>query len=83
MDAFLATIPPPIAEPGRLHLVGQIALARGDHEAARRALEQAAALTPVDGDEDGRDAVEVRYALARSALETGDDEKARKALSRW
>jgi tetratricopeptide (TPR) repeat protein len=80
VDAFLATIPPPLAEPGRLHLEGQIALARGDHDAARRALEKAAVLTPVEGIKMDGEAVEIRYALARSALETGEVEEARKAL---
>jgi len=80
VEAFLSTIPPPLAEPGRLHLEGQIALARGDHAAAGRALEKAAALTPVDGLEMDGEAVEIRYALARAALEAGEVEKARKAL---
>ena len=80
VEAFLSTIPPQLAEPGRLYLAGQIALARGDHEAAGRALEKAAALTPVDGMKMDGDAVEIRYALARTALEAGDVEKARKAL---
>jgi tetratricopeptide (TPR) repeat protein len=80
VEAFLSTIPPPLAEPGRYHLQGQIALARGDHEAASRALEKAAALTPVEGFKMDGEAVEIRYALARTALETGEVEKARKAL---
>jgi tetratricopeptide (TPR) repeat protein len=80
VEAFLSTLPPPLAEPGRLHLEGQIALARGDHEAAGRALEKAAALTPVDGLKMDGAAVEIRYALARTALEVGEVEKARKAL---
>jgi tetratricopeptide (TPR) repeat protein len=80
VEAFLSTIPPPLAEPGRLHLEGQIALARGDHEAAVQLLERAAALVPVDGIKMNGEAVEIRYALARTALEAGDVEKARKAL---
>jgi tetratricopeptide (TPR) repeat protein len=80
VEAFLSTIPPQIAEPGRLHLEGQIALARGDHAAAFRALEKAAALTPVEGISMDGEAVEIRYALARTALEVGEPEKARKAL---
>jgi tetratricopeptide (TPR) repeat protein len=79
--AFLSTIPRPLAEPGRLHLEGQIALARGDHEVAGRALEKAAALLPVDGLKMDGEAIEIRYALARTALETGDLAKARKALA--
>ena len=54
VDAFLSTIPRPLAEPERLHLEGEIALARGDHAAARAALEKAAELAPVDGIEHGR-----------------------------
>jgi tetratricopeptide (TPR) repeat protein len=80
VEAFLSTIPPQLAEPGRLHLEGQIALARGDHEAATRALGKAAALTPVDGLRMDGEAIEIRYALARTALEMGEPEKARKAL---
>ncbi len=80
VDAFLSTLPATLAEPGRLHLEGQIALARGDHEAAGRALEKAAALTPIGGINMDADAVEIRYALARTALEAGEVAKARKAL---
>jgi tetratricopeptide (TPR) repeat protein len=80
VEAFFSTIPPALAEPGRLHLAGQIALARGDHAAARRALEKAAALTPIDGIMMDGDAVEIRYALARNALEAGELEQARRAL---
>jgi tetratricopeptide (TPR) repeat protein/TolB-like protein len=80
VEAFLKTMPPPLAEPERLHLQGRIALARGDHEGARRALEKAAALSPVDGMKMDGEAIEIRYALARTALEAGDVEKARKAL---
>jgi eukaryotic-like serine/threonine-protein kinase len=77
---FLATIPPPIAEPGRLHLEGQIALARGDHEGARRALEKAAELAPVEGLKMDDTPVLIRYALARAALQADEPEAARKAL---
>jgi tetratricopeptide (TPR) repeat protein len=80
VEAFLSTLPPPLAEPGRLHLEGQIALARGDHEAAARALEKAAALKPVGGMKMDGEAVQIRYALARTALETGAVDTARKAL---
>jgi tetratricopeptide (TPR) repeat protein len=80
VEAFLSTIPPPLAEPGRLHLEGQIALARGDHEAARRALGRAAELAPVDELSMDDTPVQIRYALARAALEAGEPEEARKAL---
>jgi tetratricopeptide (TPR) repeat protein len=80
VDAFLRTMPPPLAEPGRLHLEGQIALARGDHAAARAALEKAAQLAPVDGLSMDETPVQIRYALARAALEGGEPEEARKAL---
>ena len=80
VEAFFSTLPPPLAEPGRLHLEGRVALARGDHETACRALEKAAALTPVDGLQMDGDAVEIRYALARTALAVGEVEKARQAL---
>jgi eukaryotic-like serine/threonine-protein kinase len=80
VDAFLSTIPPALAEPKRLHLEGEIALARGDHAAARAALEQAARLSPVVGMEMDTAPVEIRYALARTALEDGESDQARKAL---
>jgi tetratricopeptide (TPR) repeat protein len=79
--AFLATIPRPLAEPKRLHLEGQIALARGDHAAARVALEKAAELAPVNGLEMDDTPVQIRYALARTALEAGQADDARKALT--
>ena len=49
VDAFLSTIPRALAEPKRLHLEGELALARGDHAAARAALERAARLAPAGG----------------------------------
>ena len=82
VDAFLATIPRPLAEPQRLHLQGEIALARGDHAAAREALEKAARLAPLSGMKMDSGAVEIRYALARTALEDGEPEKAREASPR-
>ena len=46
VDTFLSTIPPVVAEPLRLQLKGELALARGDHAQARVALEKAATLLP-------------------------------------
>jgi tetratricopeptide (TPR) repeat protein len=83
VEAFLSTIPRPLAEPGRLHLEGQIALARGDHEAAARALEKAAALTPLDGVNMNGEAIEIRYALARTALEAVVGRRPAEPWSRW
>ena len=80
VKAFLSTIPRPLAEPGRLHLEGQIALARGDHRAARAALERAAELAPIDGLKMDETPVQIRYALARTALAEGRTDEARKAL---
>jgi tetratricopeptide (TPR) repeat protein len=80
VDAFLATIPRPLAEPQRLQLRGEIALARGDHAAAREALAKAARLAPLSGMKMDSGAVEIRYALARTALEEGEPEKAREPL---
>jgi serine/threonine protein kinase/tetratricopeptide (TPR) repeat protein len=80
VDAFFATIPRALAEPQRLHLEGEMALARGDHAAARAALEQAARLAPVEGLSMETGPVEIRYALARTALEVGASEEAHKAL---
>ncbi|HYN04736.1 MAG TPA: protein kinase [Vicinamibacteria bacterium] len=80
VDAFLATIPRTLAEPQRLHLEGEIALARGDHAAARAALEKAARVAPMEGIKMDSGPVEIRYALARAALEAGDSDAAREAL---
>ncbi|HSD28890.1 MAG TPA: tetratricopeptide repeat protein, partial [Vicinamibacteria bacterium] len=80
VNAFLSTIPMPLAEPGRLHLEGRIALARGQAQAAAKALEKAAQLTPLQGIETDDTPIQIRYALARAALEAGEPETARKAL---
>jgi tetratricopeptide (TPR) repeat protein len=80
VDAFLETIPRAIAEPRRLHLEGEMALARGDHAAARVALAQAARLAPVDSMQMETGPVEIRYSLARTELEGGDTDGARRAL---
>jgi tetratricopeptide (TPR) repeat protein len=80
VDAFLATIPQALAQPERLHLEGEIALARGDHAAARAALQKAAQLAPTEGIRMDSGPIEIRYALARAALEGGKIEEARKAL---
>jgi len=80
VDAFLATVPRPLAEPERLQLAGEIALARGDHAAARAALEKAARQAPVEGMKMDTRPVEIRYALARTALAEGQTEEARRAL---
>ena len=80
VDAFLATIPRPLAEPKRMHLEGEIALARGDHAAARAALEKAARLAPMIGIRMDTGPIEIRYALARTALEQDEPETAREHL---
>jgi tetratricopeptide (TPR) repeat protein len=80
VDRFLATIPPVMAEPARLQLAGELALARGDHEAAREALEKAAALLPPKSVSMDPAPVEVQFALARAALADGREKDARKAL---
>jgi tetratricopeptide (TPR) repeat protein/TolB-like protein len=80
VDAFLATIPGPLAEPLRLHLQGELALARDDRAGARKALLEAARLSPLEGLKMEPGAVEIRFALARAALEDGEVGLARKAL---
>jgi tetratricopeptide (TPR) repeat protein len=82
VDRFLATIPQAISGPARFQLQGRLALARGDHHAARAALEQAAELLPPKTVSMAmNDApVEIRFALARAALAGGDDAAARRAL---
>jgi len=83
VDAFLSTIPAALAEPRRLHLAGELALARGDRAGAREALRKAASLAPVQAFDMEMDSgpVEIRYALGRTALESGELDEARKALA--
>ena len=81
VDAFLATIPPVMAEPARLQLEGELALARGDHEQARVALEKAAALLPPKAVSMDSAPVEIQFALARAALAAGGEKDAREALA--
>jgi tetratricopeptide (TPR) repeat protein len=71
-----------MAEPVRLKLAGQLALARGEHEAARVALEKAAALIPPKAVSMDPALVEIQFALARAALAEGREKDARKALVR-
>ena len=80
VDAFLATIPRAMADAQRLHLEGELALARGDHAAARAALQKAAQLAPLEGIKMDSGPIEIRYALARTALADGDSDEARQAL---
>ncbi len=80
VEAFLATIPAALAGPQRLHLEGELALARGDHAGARTALKKAASLAPIEGLKMDSGPVEIQYALARTALEDGDLDEARQAL---
>jgi tetratricopeptide (TPR) repeat protein len=80
VESFLRTIPTVMAEPMRLHLRGELALARGDHAEARAALKKAAALSPTRDLEMDTEPIEIRYALARTALENGETDEARSAL---
>ncbi len=80
VDTFLSTIPPVMAEPARLQLAGELALARGDHDLARTALEKAAALLPPKAVSMDGAPVEIQFALARTALAEGDLDEAGRAL---
>jgi len=80
VDAFLSTIPPVMAEPLRLQLAGELALARGKHAEARTALEKAAALSPPESVSIDSGPVEIQFALARTALAEDQEEDARQAL---
>jgi tetratricopeptide (TPR) repeat protein len=80
VEAFLETLPRPLADPGRLHLRGEVALAAGDYAGARDVLLKAVQLAPVDGIKMDSSPVEIRWALARAALEVGEADLARKAL---
>jgi tetratricopeptide (TPR) repeat protein/TolB-like protein len=68
-------------EPYRLQFQGELALARGDQEAARKVLEKAVALLPPDSISMDSSPVEIRYSLGRAALAEGDDTAARNALA--
>ena len=81
VDAFLAKLPPVLAEPVRLQLAGELALARGDHAEAREALAKAASLQPPQADAMDTAAVEIHFALGRAALAAGDEKAATKALT--
>jgi tetratricopeptide (TPR) repeat protein len=81
VDAFIATIPRVIGEPYRLQFQGELALARGDQEAARKSLEKAVAVLPPDSISMDSSPVEIRYSLGRAALAEGDDTAARSALA--
>ncbi|HLA76049.1 MAG TPA: protein kinase [Vicinamibacteria bacterium] len=78
--SFLTTLPHSIADPVRLQLEGELALARGDRVQARVSLQKAVELAPPADLKTDSAAVEVHYALARSALAEGDLGAARKAL---
>ena len=80
VDGFLAKVPPVIAEPARLQFEGELALARGDHDAARRKLEKARALLPPKSVAMDSAPVEIHFALGRAALRGGDEQDARAAL---
>jgi tetratricopeptide (TPR) repeat protein len=81
VGAFLATIPPAIADPARLQFHGELALERGELPAAREALAKAVALLPQKAVSMDTAPVEVHFALARAALAAGDEKAARKALA--
>jgi tetratricopeptide (TPR) repeat protein len=70
-----------MGEPHRLQFQGELALARGDQEGARKALEKAMALLPPDSFSMDSSPVEIQYSLGRAALAEGDDEAARSAFA--
>jgi len=81
VDAFLSAIPPVKAEPARLQLAGELALARGDHAGARKALAKAVELLPPLGVSMDSAPVEIHFALGRAALAAGAEKEARKSLA--
>ena len=80
VESWLATVPKAHAELARLQLRGEMALAAGDHVAARRLLQKAAELPPPMVLGLDPQPVEVQYALARATLAAGDDAAARHCL---
>ena len=81
-ERWLQTIPRVSGEPLRLHLRGQLALARGDAAQALPLLQKAEQLQPAPGIEIGSEPVEIQWELARAALQTGRTDAARAALAR-
>ncbi len=82
VEQWLSTLPPTLADRSRLHLRGSLALARGDHQEARRQLEKAAAMPEPKKLGIDVERIEVLYDLARASLKDGDPEAARAALQR-
>jgi tetratricopeptide (TPR) repeat protein len=82
VDAWLRSLPAPIAEPHRLRLEGEIAWGEGNHSRAREFLERAAAILPEATAKNKAPAARVFFALGRAALEDGKPEGARKAFAR-
>ena len=82
VERWLATTPKPSGEPSRLHLRGELALARGDAPLAIPLLQKAAELEPEKGITIGSEPVEIQWALARAAQRAGRADEARRALAR-
>jgi tetratricopeptide (TPR) repeat protein/TolB-like protein len=81
--AWLESIPKAQSEVPGLHFDGELALASADHARAQRLLQKAAAAPrPQLSIEVGPEPIEIRYALARAALASGDTAAARDALSK-
>jgi tetratricopeptide (TPR) repeat protein len=81
VEGWLRRLPRALSEPVRLHLRGELALARGDHAEAIAVLKKAAEAKPIQGLKADEQAVDIQYALARTALEGGRSEEARAALA--
>ena len=82
VEQWLSTLPRALGDRSRLHLRGSLALARGDHDQARRQLAKAAAMPEPKKLGVDAERIEVLYDLARASLKAGDAEAARGALER-
>jgi tetratricopeptide (TPR) repeat protein len=82
VDAWLRSLPAPIAQPHRLRLEGEIAWGEGDYARARELLGRAAALLPEATVKNKAPAARIFFALGRAALADGKPEEAREAFAR-
>jgi serine/threonine protein kinase/tetratricopeptide (TPR) repeat protein len=82
VEEWLSSLPAPLAEPHRLQLEGELALAEGQPARARELLSRAAGLLPAGAIEPRGPATRIHYELGRAALAEGDVEAARRALQR-
>jgi serine/threonine protein kinase/tetratricopeptide (TPR) repeat protein len=82
VEAWLDSLPAPLAEPHRLQLEGELALAEGQTARAQEFLSRAAGLLPAGAIEPWGPATRIHYELGRAALAEGAVDEARQAFQR-